>query len=213
MTSIRARRLSCGAAVRIGLNTFTGVAWGIGWATCASAFQHENRQIVQGYTLLPFQIGGLGLLLAVGAIVTLALVYHVEKPFWRAMLGGLSAASLTALLFYGGLALSAALFPVYSPSQLEAWLLPFGWTLDNAVLWLVMQHIDAPKQLEVKSAPINFEFIRIWSKRVSRSLSVVISTGVGMVFLVTQLALPHAVMLSIVPLFIWGGLAAVRELK
>lgn len=210
---IKVRSLSRGAAVCIGLNTLTGVAWGIGWATCVSAYQYETGQIVLGHILLPFQIGGLGLLLAVGAIVTLALLYHMRQPFWRALLCALVAACLIALIFYGALAFLAALFPPINPAQLEDWLMPLGWALDNAVLWLVMQHIDVPKQLEFRLENSNeLNSIFIWRRFIIRLLLIVPLAVLWLAFLVARSALSYETMLAIVPLFVWGGLAVEREI-
>lgn len=207
------RESSSGAAARIGLSALSGLVWGIGWAVCVEMYRGEGRCIVFGCVLSPIQLAGLGILLAAGGVVTLALVCHIKQPFLRALLCALLAAFLTAFFFYVGLTLLAARFQTMSPMQLEEWLLPLGWGLDNAALWLVMQHVDAPKQfgarLEISCTCSPMHARR---KILYRLILIVLLGGLWWGFVVARSPVSIGMILAIIPPLVWGGLALDKEI-
>ncbi|HZQ08848.1 MAG TPA: hypothetical protein VFD70_19865 [Anaerolineae bacterium] len=203
---------SSGATARVGLSGLSGLIWGFGWAVCVEMYRGGSKCILFGCGLSPSQLAGLSILLAAGEVGTLALVYHVNQPFLRALLCALVAACLTAFFFYVGLTLLAAPFQNARPMQLEEWLLPLGWGLDNAALWLVMQRVDAPKQLAARLAiSCMWNPMHMRRKILYRLVLIALLGSVWLGFIVARSAVSIGIMLAITPPLVWGGLALDKE--
>lgn len=211
--SLGTRESSSGAAARIGLSALSGLVWGIGWAVGVEMYRGEGKCITFGCVLSPIQLAGLGILLAAGGVVTLALVCHLNQPFLRALLCALLAACLTAFFFYVGLTLLAARFQTMSPMQLEKWLLPLGWGLDNAALWLVMQYVEPPKQLVAQlEISCTCNPMRVRCRILYRLILIVLLGSVWLGFVVARSVVSIGMMLAIIPPLVWGGLALDKEI-
>lgn len=133
----KARAFDSDAKARVATSALTGVMWGVGWGMCIETYQRSEGLSFLGFSLTPLQSFGLGIVVAGFALTTLAFVFHPQQTFWRPLLAALSAAFLVALLFYAVLVALASLIPNVRSSTLEEFLLPLGWGIDNAALFLV----------------------------------------------------------------------------
>jgi hypothetical protein len=193
--------------VHITVSSVAGVLWGVGWGLCVETYQSNNGLSFLGYTLTPLQVFVLGIVAAAFALTTLTFMFHAHRPFWRPLFGALIAAFIAAILFYLVLGALAVLLPHVGPSALEEFLLPLGWSIENAVLFIALQKIDRPRPLASRPARRDATARRF----VECLLFLLGLSGLWLFFLVTRSFLSTGVMLTVVPPIVWTALALIGE--
>ncbi len=188
-------------------SSVAGVLWGVGWGLCVETYQSNIGLSFLGYSLTPLQVFVMGIVAAAFALTTLTFMFHADRPFWRPLLGALISAFIAAILFYAALGALAVLLPNVAASALEEFLLPLGWGIDNAVLFLALQKIDRPHPTASHAVQRDAT-----ARRFVECLSLLlVLSGLCLFFLVTRSFLSTGVMLAVVPPIVWTALALIGE--
>lgn len=201
-----ARTLDSRAIVRVIASALAGLLWGVGWGLCVETSQRNAGLSFLGYDFTSLQAFGLGISGAGGAVVTLAFIFHPRRPFWRLVLLALLAAFLSAVVFYAVLAALTTLLHLTS-STLESFLLPLGWSIDNAVLFFALQNADALHSSKLASEP------RGERTHVAQMLFGLLVLGLWLFCYVARSIVSNGVMFALIPPIVWTALAMIAEVE